>query len=199
VIALASEFRLATPAARTAFLIVRVGLAGCDMGACALLPRLIGQGRATELLYTGRASDAAEGERIGFYNRVVPDAELAAAAAQLASELARGPTLAHALTEKMLRLEWNLGVNEAIDAEARAGAPHEERGFPPRLRGIRREEEAGLRGGLMDSHAERLDWPFFGEEHRRLAVGVAAEGRQIFVAGLLEPGAKVEFEATAAI
>jgi len=121
-IALASDFRLATPAAKAAFLFVRVGLAGCDMGACALLPRLIGQGRAAELLYTGRAFDAAEGERTGFYNRIVPQAELAAAAAQLAAELAAGPTLAHALTKKMLHLEWDMGVNEAIDAEARAQA-----------------------------------------------------------------------------
>jgi enoyl-CoA hydratase/carnithine racemase len=121
-IALASDFRLATPAAKTAFLFVRVGLAGCDMGACALLPRLIGQGRAAELLFTGRAFDAAEGERIGFHNRVVPAAELAAAAAALAAELAGGPTLAHALTKRMLHLEWDMGVNEAIDAEARAQA-----------------------------------------------------------------------------
>ena len=121
-IALASDFRIATPSARTAFLFVRVGLAGCDMGACALLPRLIGQGRAAELLYTGRAFDAAEGERIGFYNSVVPAEELSASAMKLAAELAAGPTLAHALTKKMLHLEWNMGVNEALDAEARAQA-----------------------------------------------------------------------------
>ena len=122
ILALASDFRYATPAAKTAFLFVRVGLAGCDMGACALLPRLVGQGRAAELLYTGRAFDAAEGERIGFYNAVVPAEELPATAAKLAAELASGPTLAHALTKKMLHLEWNMGVNEAIDAEARAQA-----------------------------------------------------------------------------
>ena len=121
-IALASDFRLATPAAKTAFLFVRVGLAGCDMGACALLPRLIGQGRAAELLYTGRSFDAAEGEHIGFFNSIVPAGELASAAAKLASGLATGPTLAHALTKKMLHLEWNMGVNEALDAEARAQA-----------------------------------------------------------------------------
>jgi enoyl-CoA hydratase/carnithine racemase len=121
-IALASDFRYATPAAKTAFLFVRVGLAGCDMGACALLPRLIGQGRAAELLYTGRAFDAAEGERIGFFNGVQPSDSLLPAAMKLAGELAAGPTLAHALTKKMLHLEWNMGVNEAIDAEARAQA-----------------------------------------------------------------------------
>ena len=121
-IALASDFRIATPAARTAFLFVRVGLAGCDMGACALLPRLIGQGRASELLYTGRAFDAAEGERTGFYNSVVAAAELLPTASRLAEELAMGPTLAHALTKRMLHLEWNMSVNEALDAEARAQA-----------------------------------------------------------------------------
>ena len=121
-IALASDFRLATPAAKTAFLFVRVGLAGCDMGACALLPRLIGQGRAAELLYTGRSFDAAEGERIGFFNSIVPAAGLREAAAKLAAGLASGPTLAHALTKKMLHLEWNMGVNEALDAESRAQA-----------------------------------------------------------------------------
>ena len=121
-IALASDIRYATPAAKTAFLFVRVGLAGCDMGACALLPRLIGQGRAAELLYTGRAFDAAEGERTGFFNAVHPADALLPAAMTLAGELAGGPTLAHALTKKMLHLEWNMGVNEAIDAEARAQA-----------------------------------------------------------------------------
>jgi enoyl-CoA hydratase/carnithine racemase len=121
-IALASDIRLASPAARTAFLFVRVGLAGCDMGACALLPRVIGQGRAAELLYTGRSFDAAEGERNGFFNAIHPVAELLPAAMKLAGELASGPTLAHALTKKMLHLEWNMGVNEAIEAEARAQA-----------------------------------------------------------------------------
>jgi len=121
-VALGSDFRIATPAARTAFLFVRVGLAGCDMGACALLPRLIGQGRAAELLYTGRAFDAAEGERTGFFNSVVPADALLSEAMKLATELATGPTLAHALTKKMLHLEWNMSVNEALDAEARAQA-----------------------------------------------------------------------------
>jgi enoyl-CoA hydratase/carnithine racemase len=121
-IALASDMRIATPAAKTAFLFVRVGLAGCDMGACALLPRIVGHGRASELLYTGRSFDAAEGERIGFFNSVVASEELLPAAMRLAGELAAGPTLAHALTKKMLHLEWNMSVNEALDAEARAQA-----------------------------------------------------------------------------
>jgi enoyl-CoA hydratase/carnithine racemase len=121
-IALASDFRYATPAAKTAFLFVRVGLGGCDMGACTLLPRLVGQGRAAELLYTGRPFDAAEGERIGFFNSVVPAEALRPTASKLARELAAGPTLAHAMTKRMLHLEWAMGVNEALDAEARAQA-----------------------------------------------------------------------------
>ena len=121
-IALASDFRYATPAAKTAFLFVRVGLAGCDMGACTLLPRLIGQGRAAELLYTGRAFDAAEGERIGFFNAVVPQDGLLPAAMRMAATLAGGPAFAHAMTKKMLHLEWNMSINEALDAEARAQA-----------------------------------------------------------------------------
>jgi enoyl-CoA hydratase/carnithine racemase len=122
ILALASDFRYATPAARTAFLFVRVGLAGCDMGACALLPRVIGQGRAAELLYTGRAFSAEEGERWGFYNAVVPAERLLPQALQLAGELADGPTFAHAMTKRMLHREWHMGLDEAIDAESKAQA-----------------------------------------------------------------------------
>ncbi len=121
-IALASDFRIATPAARTAFLFIRVGLAGCDMGACTLLPRVIGQGRAAELLYTGRAFDAAEGERIGFFNSVVAPESLMLEALRLAGDIAAGPTFAHAMTKKMLHREWNMGIDEALDAEAKAQA-----------------------------------------------------------------------------
>jgi enoyl-CoA hydratase/carnithine racemase len=121
-IALASDFRYATPVARTAFLFVRVGLAGCDMGACALLPRVIGQGRAAELLYTGRPFTAEEGERWGFFNAIVPADALMARALQLAAEIADGPTFAHAMTKKMLHREWNMGLDEAIDAESKAQA-----------------------------------------------------------------------------
>ncbi len=121
-IALASDFRYATPAARTAFLFVRVGLAGCDMGACALLPRVIGHGRAAELLYTGRSFDAAEGERWGFFNAVVPADALMPRALQLAAEIADGPTFAHAMTKRMLHREWSMGLDEAIDAEGKAQA-----------------------------------------------------------------------------
>jgi enoyl-CoA hydratase/carnithine racemase len=121
-IALASDFRYATPAARTAFLFVRVGLAGCDMGACTLLPRVIGQGRAAELLYTGRAFSAEEGERWGFFNAVVPADGLLPRALEQAAEIAAGPTFAHAMTKRMLHREWNLGIDEAIEAEAKAQA-----------------------------------------------------------------------------
>jgi enoyl-CoA hydratase/carnithine racemase len=122
IIAMASDLRLGTARSKVAVLFVRVGLAGCDMGACAILPRIIGQGRASELLYTGRSMGGEEAHQWGFYNRVcAPDALLAEAQA-LAAELATGPTFAHAMTKKMLHLEWNMGVDEAIDAEAQAQA-----------------------------------------------------------------------------
>ncbi len=122
ILALASDMRLATARSKTACLFTRVGLAGCDMGACALLPRLIGQGRAAELLYTGRSMAGTEGERWGFFNSLhEPDALLAAAQA-LAQGLADGPTFAHGMTKKMLQQEWNMGVDEAIEAEAQAQA-----------------------------------------------------------------------------
>ncbi len=120
--ALASDMRLGTPAARTAFLFTRVGLAGADMGACTLLPRTIGQGRASELLYTGRAMSAEEGLAWGFFNALHESAELAGAAAQLAAQVAVGPTFAHGMTKKLLHQEWNMGLDEAIEAEAEAQA-----------------------------------------------------------------------------
>jgi enoyl-CoA hydratase/carnithine racemase len=122
ILAMASDFRLATTTARTAFLFTRVGLAGCDMGACALLPRLIGQGRAAELLFTGRAMSADEGLAWGFFTRILPASELPAAAGALANELATGPTLAHGVTKRMLHEEWDMSIDAAIDAEARAQA-----------------------------------------------------------------------------
>jgi len=121
-IALACDFRYATPAAKAAFLFVRVGLAGCDMGACTLLPRLIGQGRASELLYTGRSLGADEGLAWGFFNRISAADALLADATGLAQSLAAGPTFAHAMTKKMLHQEWNMGIDEAIEAEAQAQA-----------------------------------------------------------------------------
>src|SRR5690606_7984192 len=121
-LALASDLRLGTPAARTAVLFTRVGLAGADMGACTLLPRVIGQGRASELLYTGRAISADEGVHWGSFNSRQAGAGLLAAAQALAAQLAAGPTFAHGVTKKLLHQEWNMGVDEAIEAEAEAQA-----------------------------------------------------------------------------
>jgi enoyl-CoA hydratase/carnithine racemase len=122
ILSLASDMRLGTARSKTAFLFTRVGLAGCDMGACALLPRVIGQGRAAELLYTGRAMSGAEAERWGFFNSLHEPEALLDAARALAQGLADGPTFAHGMTKKMLQQEWNMGVDEAIEAEAQAQA-----------------------------------------------------------------------------
>jgi enoyl-CoA hydratase/carnithine racemase len=122
IIAMASDLRLATPEAKTAFLFVRVGLAGCDMGACAILPRIIGQGRAAELLFTGRSMSAQEGFDWGFFNRLVPSESLQAEAAQLARGLAAGPNFAHMMTKTMLSQEWNMSIEAAIESEAQAQA-----------------------------------------------------------------------------
>lgn len=122
IMAMAADLRLATPRARTAFLFTRVGLAGCDMGACAILPRLIGQGRAAELLYTGRSMSADEGERWGFYNRLVAPEQLHSAATAWADELAKGPNFAHAMTKNQLNIEWDMSLDAAIEAEAQAQA-----------------------------------------------------------------------------
>jgi len=122
ILAMASDLRLATPGAKVAFLFNRVGLAGCDMGACAILPRLIGQGRASELLYTGRAMSADEGERWGFFNRLVEPGALLAEARALAADIAAGPSFAHAMTKRMLHMEWSMSVDDAIEAEAVAQA-----------------------------------------------------------------------------
>lgn len=121
-LALASDLRYGTERSKTYFLFNKVGLAGCDMGACALLPRVIGQGRASELLYTGRGLGGLEAERWGFYNRVCVPEELASAAHDMARSLASGPTFANGMTKKMLQQEWNMGVDEAIEAEAQAQA-----------------------------------------------------------------------------
>jgi len=122
IVAMASDLRLATPAAKCAFLFTRVGLAGCDMGACAMLPRIIGQGRAAELLYTGRSMSADEGERWGFWNTLHPADDLDAAARALAARLVAGPTFAHGITKTQLNQEWNMGLEQAIEAEAQAQA-----------------------------------------------------------------------------
>ena len=122
IIAMASDLRLATPAAKCAFLFTRVGLAGCDMGACAMLPRIVGQGRAAELLYTGRVMGAEEGERWGFWNALHAPEALEAEAMALARRLASGPVFAHGITKTQLNQEWNMGLEQAIEAEAQAQA-----------------------------------------------------------------------------
>jgi enoyl-CoA hydratase/carnithine racemase len=122
IIAMASDLRLGTARSRVAFLFVRVGLSGADMGACAILPRIVGHGRASELLYTGRFMAGDEAERWGFYNRLVPPEALAGEAAQLARSLAHGPTFAHAMTKAALHQEWSMGIDEAIEAEAQTQA-----------------------------------------------------------------------------
>ena len=121
-IAMATDLRFGTAQSKVAFLFVRVGLAGCDMGACAILPRIIGQGRASELLYTGRSMSGEEAERWGFYNRLCEPADVVGEAQALASRLASGPSFAHAMTKKTLHQEWDMGVDEAIEAEAEAQA-----------------------------------------------------------------------------
>ncbi len=122
IIAMASDLRYGTGRSRVAFLFVRVGLAGADMGACALLPRIIGHGRASELLYTGRSMSGEEAERWGFYNKLVAPEALLGEAQQMAHTLAHGPSFAHAMTKKALHEEWEMGIDEAIDAEARTQA-----------------------------------------------------------------------------
>ena len=121
-IALFSDMRFGTPNAKTAFLFTRVGLAGCDMGACAMLPRVIGQGRAAELLFTGRTMSADEGERWGFFNRLVDAETLEAEAITQAKRLAYGPTFAHMITKTMLNQEWSMSLEQAIESEAQAQA-----------------------------------------------------------------------------
>jgi enoyl-CoA hydratase/carnithine racemase len=121
-IATACDLRLGTRRARVAFLFARVGLAGADMGVCAMLPRVIGQGRTAELLFTGRAMSAEEGERWGFFNRLVEPEALGEEARSLAASLAAGPNFAHAMTKKMLDQEWDMSVDAAIEAEAQAQA-----------------------------------------------------------------------------
>jgi enoyl-CoA hydratase/carnithine racemase len=122
ILAMASDMRLGTAKAKVAFLFNRVGLAGCDMGACAILPRIIGQGRASELLYTGRVMGGEEAERWGFFNRISAPETVLADATRLAKELADGPTFGNAMTKRMLEMEWAMSVEQAIEAEAVAQA-----------------------------------------------------------------------------
>ena len=122
IMAMASDLRIASPEAKVAFLFNRVGLAGCDMGACAMLPRIIGQGRAAELLYMGRSLGAEEGERWGFFNRVVTGDALEAEAMKMAERIVQGPTFANGMTKTMLAQEWSMSLEQAIEAEAQAQA-----------------------------------------------------------------------------
>jgi enoyl-CoA hydratase/carnithine racemase len=122
IIPMASDLRYGTPECKTAFLFVRVGLAGCDMGACAILPRIIGQGRASELLYTGRSMSAEEGLAWGYFNEIVPKDKLLQRAQDTARSLADGPAFAHSMTKKCLHQEWNLSIEQALETEAEAQA-----------------------------------------------------------------------------
>jgi enoyl-CoA hydratase/carnithine racemase len=122
IVAMASDLRLATARSKVAFLFVRVGLAGADMGACNILPRIIGAGRAAELLYTGRTMDGTEAERWGFFNRICEPEAVLREAQTLAKSLADGPTFAHAMTKRCIHQEWSMGIDEAIEAEAQAQA-----------------------------------------------------------------------------
>ncbi|MBS0442937.1 MAG: enoyl-CoA hydratase family protein [Proteobacteria bacterium] len=122
IVAMASDLRIGTARSKVAFLFTRVGLAGCDMGACAMLPRIVGQGRASELLYTGRALPGEEALAWGFYNRLAEPEAVGAEAIAWAAELAAGPSFGHAMTKRMLHQEWSMGVDEAIESEAQAQA-----------------------------------------------------------------------------
>jgi enoyl-CoA hydratase/carnithine racemase len=122
ILAMASDLRVGTAKSKVAFLFNRVGLAGCDMGACAILPRIIGQGRAAELLYTGRVMGGEEAERFGFFNRLSSSENVLADATTLAQELVSGPTFGNAMTKRMLEMEWAMSVEQSIEAEAVAQA-----------------------------------------------------------------------------
>ncbi len=122
ILAMAADLRYGTARSKVAFLFTRVGLAGCDMGACAILPRIIGQGRAAELLYTGRAMSGEEAERWGFYNKLCPPEEVLGEAMAAAEGLAKGPSFAHGMTKRMMHEEWDMSVEQAIEAEAQAQA-----------------------------------------------------------------------------
>jgi enoyl-CoA hydratase/carnithine racemase len=122
ILAMASDLRYGTARSKVAFLFVRVGLAGADMGACNMLPRIIGAGRAAELLYSGRAMDGAEAERWGFFNKLSEPDALVADAQGMAKTLAAGPTFAHAMTKRCIHQEWSMGIDDSIEAEAQAQA-----------------------------------------------------------------------------
>ncbi len=169
IIAMASDIRIATPEAKTAFLFTRVGLAGCDMGACAILPRIIGQGRAAELLYTGRTMSAAEGERWGFYNRLVEADALEADAMDIARPHRLRPDLRARHHQDAAQPGMVDGARPGDRGRgAGAGDLHADQGFRARLQGVRREGKAGVRGKLMPDRSF-LSWPFFEPRHREWA------------------------------
>lgn len=146
-IAMASDLRYATKRSKTAFLFVRVGLAGCDMGACSMLPRIIGHGRASELLYSGRSFDGEEGERIGFYNRLFEPEDILDQAHNFAVSLANGPTAAHAITKESLNLEWNMSLLDSITYEAQAQAKcMETNDFKRAYEAISKKEKPNFKG-----------------------------------------------------
>jgi enoyl-CoA hydratase/carnithine racemase len=122
ILAMASDLRVGTARSKTAFLFTRVGLAGCDMGACAMLPRIVGQGRASDLLYSGRSLGGEEALAWGFLNRLIEPEQLLDEATAWAGQIAAGPAFAHAMTKRMLHQEWSMGVDEAIESEAQAQA-----------------------------------------------------------------------------
>ena len=122
ILAMASDIRIASPNSKTAFLFNRVGLAGCDMGACSILPRLIGQGRAAELLYTGRVMTPEEGDKWGFYNKIVSSEDLLNSSMELAEKIVDGPTFGNMMTKTMLAQEWSMSIEQVIEAEAQAQA-----------------------------------------------------------------------------
>ena len=169
IIAMASDLRIATPEAQTAFLFTRVGLAGCDMGACAMLPRIIGQGRAAELLYTGRSMTAQEGERWGFFNKLVAADALEQEALTIGAP-DRGGAEFRAWHHQDAAQSGMVDEPRAGDRSGSAGAGdlHADQGFRARLSSLCRQGKAGVRGELM-SDKSFLDWPFFEDRHRVLA------------------------------
>ena len=156
---MASDLRIGTPAAKVAFLFNRVGLAGCDMGACAMLPRLIGQGRAAELLYLGRSMSADEGLNWGFYNKLSDDLEVDCL--DWAAHIASGPTFANAMTKTMLAQEWSMSLEQAIESEAQAQAIcMQGNDFRRAYEAFAAKRKPVFEGGLMADRSF-LDWPFF--------------------------------------
>ena len=187
ILAMSSDIRLSTPRSKTAFLFTRVGLAGCDMGACAILPRIIGHGRAAELLLSGRSMGADEALACGFYSRLLPAEELPAAATQLAQELADGPTFAHGMTKTMLNQEWNMGLEQALEAEAQAQAIcMQTEDFRRAYAGVFGQTTPGFQRQLAMSQpamSTKTLQPAEWARPKGYANGMAARGQMIFISG----------------